>query len=352
VKPLHLTTRTSRYGAWLALMLAGLTAVLAGGCSDERSYMVVRVRALEGEYTGLTQFKVYVSRAPDREATLFYPSVMAGPFKISTTNVIDFSVSFPTTYTGILKVGVEPLDSNSIPVGYGEAERAIDPGEVSEMDISVVRGARVPEPAPICQPTKPNSCGAGKACYLGCTGTVPGGFCADSTGAKKVGESCATNTDCESGSQCLAFPCGRMCMKFCETNADCAGRDCYTDIPCGANTKTGVRICSQTCDPRTAQMMNSCLAGFACLIFPREVVSCDCPQTRPRGDDGMECTSFAECKPGLVCVGMGGPKPICRPLCKRSDNDCPTGRVCTVIQDPEMNTSYLTWGACVPALAP
>jgi hypothetical protein len=343
VKPLYLTKRTTRYGGWLALMAAGLTAVLTGSCSDERSYMVVKVRAQEGEYAGLTQFKVYVWRAPDREAILFYPSTKAGPFKISTTDVVDFSISFPTSYTGILKVKVEPLNDRSLPVGSGEAEQAIDPGEVSEMDISV---------AVSCQPTKPNSCGAGKACYLGCTGTVPGGICRDSTGAKKVGESCATNGDCESGSQCMIFPCGNMCMKLCETDADCAGRNCYTDIPCGTNTKTGVRICSQTCDPRAAQMMNGCLAGFACLIFPKEIVSCDCPQTRPRGEDGMECTSFAECKPGLVCVGMGGPKPICRPICKRSDNDCPTGRLCSVIQDPEMNTSYATWGACVPPLAP
>jgi hypothetical protein len=315
--------------------------------------MVVKVRASNGEFANLSQFKVYVWRAPDQEAQLFYPSSMAGPFKISTTEAVDFSVSFPASYTGILKVGVEPLNATSVPVGYGEAERPIDPGEVSEMDIAVVRDARAPTgPAMSCQPTKPNTCGAGQACYLGCTGTVPGGICETSNGSKRVGELCAANADCESGSQCLAFPCGRICMKFCETNADCAGRDCYTDIPCGANTKTGVRICSQTCDPRATQMTNACQPGFACLIFPKEIVSCDCPQTRTRGDDGSECASFAECKPGLVCVGMGGPRPICRPICKRSDNDCATGRVCTEIRDPDLNTSYVTWGACVPPLAP
>lgn len=334
------------------MLLAGAFALLAGGCGEERSYMVVKVRAQEGEYTGLTQFKVYVSRDLDR-STLFFPSSMAGPFKISTTEAIDFSVSFPTRYTGTLKVGVEPLGSNSVPVGYGEAQQGIDPGEVSEMDVAVVRDARAPsESGAMCQPTKANTCGTGKACYLGCNGTTAIGICESSSGVKKVGEACANNSECVSGSQCLAFPCGKICMQFCETNTDCPGRDCYTDIPCGANSKTGVRICSQTCDPRASQMMNGCQAGFACLIFPREVVSCDCPQTRPRGDDGMECTSFADCKPGLVCVGMGGPRPVCRPLCKRSDNDCAGGRICTEIQDPEMNTTYATWGACITPPAP
>ena len=332
-------------------LLAGLALLgfLGGSCSEERSYMVVKVRAAEGEYTNLSQFKVRVWRAPDREALRYFPTSKAGPYKISTTEAVDFSVSFPTSYTGVLKVGVEPLNSGSFSVGYGEAERAIHPGSVAEMDVAIVRDAVAPMSGVMtCGPTKPNSCGPGMACYLGCTGTVGAGRCSASTGSKRVGELCSENADCESGSQCLAFPCGRMCMKFCETDADCAGRNCYTDIPCGANKNTGVRICSQTCDPRAAAMLTGCQTGFACLIFPKEVVSCDCPQTRGQAGDGMDCTSFAECQPGLVCVGMGGPKPVCRPICKRSDNDCAAGRTCTEIQD-DNQVSYVTWGACVPS---
>ena len=88
------------------------------------------------------------------------------------------------------------------------------------------------------------------------------------------------------------------------------------------------------------------------MIFPREVVSCDCPQKRGMASDGMECTNFGDCAPGLVCVGMGGPRPICRPICKRSEPDCATGRTCNEITDPDTGTAYATWGACVPPPAP
>ena len=64
-------------------------------------------------------------------------------------------------------------------------------------------------------------------------------------------------------------------------------------------------------------------------------------------EEGTDCTSCADCKPGLVCVGMGrrGHGAVCRPVCKLSENDCAAGRTCSQLRNPD----FTVWGACLPA---
>jgi hypothetical protein len=347
-----------------ALIIFALAAV---ACSADRSFALVTVRTSDGELSKVVQLVVDVQNGPHRDQ-LRYPKTPTASVKIGRTEPVDLSVSFRRSYTGTLKIGVTPLGAGGVPLGYGEIEREIEPGKVMKMDVLVVPGLLPPSPITnggsdsgagdgggaaedgpalsVCEPTDPATCGVAQTCYVSCRGTAGVGVCI-AGGAKKPGEACASNTDCEPGSQCFEYPClvggakPKVCMRFCADDDDCGDGRCFIDVPCGAMA-TGHRICSQSCDPRGAAT-GGCTAGLHCFIFPGEVPSCDCRDERRVGDDGAVCQDARDCAPGLLCVAMSGGR-VCRPICRLADKDCPAGRTCTKLVEPD----YSTWGACLP----
>jgi hypothetical protein len=342
--------KTTRAGVALALLIAAALPA----CSDDKTYAVVTVRMNDGELANVGQFAVYVDNG-DRHDVLFYPESPGGPWRLTPTDKVDFSVSFRSTYVGFLRVGVEPRDAVGNVLGYGVAEKMIDPGHRFDLDVAVILGARAPAlgsnpdagtadsvPVAKCQPTMPAACGAGQTCTVVCGGTEPAGVCT-AAGLGKDGAACNSNRDCEPGTQCFAYgTCGKVCRKFCSGDGDCAGGRCDRTVSCGTQV-TPHKYCSQSCDP-TGEAVSTCQGGLKCLLFTGESVSCDCPEaTRVKGD-GEACTDTASCKPGFMCVNTGGSAGlVCRPMCKLADKVCPAGKTCTEVVSPK----YVTYGACL-----
>jgi hypothetical protein len=343
--------------AWVALALIGVGLLGASACTDERSYVVVTVRAAEGEFTDVAQLLVRVWNGPDQDL-LYYPRTLTGKYRFTGTETIDFSISLSTSRSGSIRVGVQPLDSGGRSLGYGQQERPIDPGHTLRMTVDVSHGAQPPpedgsdagvrpdglgDSRSTCEPTSPTTCGAGRTCWVGCFSTEGVAQCT-TAGARKPGEACTTTADCQPGTQCLSFGCGSVCVRHCRTDGECSGGRCNRGIPCGSRD-TGYRFCSQPCDPR-GDGIGGCAAGLACRLSSGDLVSCECPGPG-RAEDGSPCTQLADCRPGLVCVGTGagGTATVCRPVCKLADNDCAAGRTCSQLRNPD----FTVWGACLPA---
>lgn len=340
-------------------LLAGLTAAVAnGGCAREKSYVVVTVRAAQGEFVDVAQLLVRVWNGPERRDRLFYPPDLVGKYRITTTETIDFSISFSTSLSGTIRVGVQPLDRDARSLGYGEAEQPIDPRHTVRVTVSVVPGAQPPpedvndggvrpdslgDSRSVCEPTSPGTCGGGRTCFVGCFGSEGAALCTMG-GTRKAGEGCTTNADCEPGTQCLGFGCGSMCARHCRGDADCAGGRCNRALPCMGQA-TGFQTCSQTCDPR-GNARTGCAPELACLFFAGDLVTCECPGSGRTAEEGAACTGVADCRPGLICVGAsaGSTARVCRPVCKLSDGDCPAGRTCAPLRNPD----FTVWGACIP----
>jgi hypothetical protein len=353
---LTLTVDTRRRARVLALT-AGVLGL--AGCSEEKSYAVVTVRTTEGELAGIAQFLVRVWNGPDRRDRLVYPPAPGpGRYRITSTESIDFSVSFSTSLSGTIRIGVQPLDAQARSLGYGELERPIDPGHSIQMTVAVVRGAMPPpddvgdagarpdvlgDSRSVCEPTSPGTCATGRTCYVGCFGMEAAALCT-AAGARTAGESCTSNADCEPGAQCLGLGCGSICVRHCKGDGECGVGRCNRTIPCGTQPSS-FRFCSQACDPRGG-VASGCATGLGCFLFGGDVVTCDCPGPKRLAEEGTNCNEPADCKPGLVCVGMGaaGTAAVCRPICKLADNDCAVGRTCTLLRNPD----FTVWGACLP----
>jgi hypothetical protein len=337
-----------------------LAALAVAGCAKEKSYVAVTVRTSEGELANIAQFLVRVWNGPDRTDRLFYPPDLTGKYRITTTESIDFSISFSTGLSGPIRVGVQPLDAQARSLGYGELERPIDPGHVVRMTVAVVRGAAAPpederdagvrpdgagDSRSVCEPTVAASCGGARACTVGCFGVEAAALCT-AGGARKAGEACTTSADCEPGTQCLGLGCGSFCVRHCRGEADCGGGRCSRAIPCGGQPSS-FQFCSPACDPRPGAT-SGCASGLGCFFFAGDLVTCDCPGPRRMADEGTNCNDLADCKPGLICVGTGagGTAPVCRPVCKLSDGDCAAGRTCMPLRNPD----FSVWGACLPAV--
>jgi hypothetical protein len=348
-------------GAAGVLALSGLAVAGLGGCSSDKSYAVVTVRMAEGELTDISQFIAYVSNGASRESTLYYPQSPLRPrdaIRLTPTETTDFSVSFADSYAGTLRVGVEARNVNEV-LGYGVAEKAIDPGHKIDLDVAIRRGDRAPVvgvdggvPADAggdalvsaCEFTNPApGCGANRSCIVKCSGTgVALGVCA-AAGIGKDGDSCRMKEDCEPGTQCFMYACGNVCRKFCNVDADCPGGACNRKISCDGKT-TDQKFCSRSCDPRGEGKDPTCQGNFRCLMF-NESPSCDCVEATRLGADGAACQTTPDCAPGLMCVQMGSAASVCRPICKRSEpTTCAAGRICVELSDPR----YVVWSACVP----
>lgn len=343
--------------------LLALTLVLAGlgplACSDDKSYAVVTVRMADGELTDIAQFVAYVSNGPARQSVLYYPQSPRGTrdgFRLTPQDTIDFSVSFASSYAGPLRIGVEARTLNDV-LGYGASEKTIDPGHKIELDVAIRRGDRAPvlgvdagappdaadDAAAVssCDFVNPSTCSSGETCVVKCSGDgVALGQCI-AAGTGKDGDLCRVNSDCERGSQCFTYACGRICRKFCNSDNDCPGGTCSRKVSCDGKASQQ-RFCSRGCDPRGAAK-DICQGDLRCLMF-NEFPSCDCTETTRTKGDGVACEFTTDCLPGFMCVMTGTATPVCRPICKRSAPDCAAGRTCVELSDPR----YMVWSACVP----
>jgi hypothetical protein len=343
-----------RLAALCALVGLGLGSLV--GCSDDKTYAVVNVTMKDGELPMVNQFVANVINGLRRDV-LYYPVLPGGPWRISTTEKVNFSISFKSSYVGFLKVGVEARDRLGTVFGYGEAEKMIDPGHRFDLDVAIVLGAVAPAlgsdagagadvadatAIKLCDPLMATACGTNKTCIVDCNSTPPVGVCRTS-GFGKDGATCRSEVDCEPGSQCFEYKdCGiKVCRRFCGSDTDCPTGRCNRTVSCGAQV-TSNKFCSQNCDP-TGDGVGGCTNGLKCLLFANETASCDCGGGTRVKKDGEGCETTASCLPGLICIGMGGPT-VCRPLCKLADKVCPAGTTCTELLNPK----YSTYGACLP----
>jgi hypothetical protein len=330
-----------------AALRAVLGVLAIAGCTGgERSFAVVKVRAMGAEFAGVTQLLVRASTTVERRSDHLFPREPKGVFGFSSSQPIDFSLSFSAGINGTLTIGVQPLDAMSRSMGYGQATAVIDPGHTINLDVVVEHGRQPPGPGEVdagadagnaCQPSDPGTCGAGKTCNVACFGTRPAALCG-SAGAARAGEACMTTSDCVTGTQCLPLGCARICMRACARDSDCPDGRCARAIPCGG-LPTEYRVCTAACDPR-GDATGGCAAGLYCQFFDETTTTCDCRPAGATGEDGAPCDDFGDCRPGLVCARAGG-QVACRPLCKPGGTDCAADRVCTALRDPR-------WGACLP----
>jgi hypothetical protein len=328
-----------------ALALALLGTLLAAGCSGGKSYAVVTVRGASPDFPNVAQFAVYLTNGPTRKDTLYYPRSPAGPYRVSPTDTIDFSVGFSSSYLGDLTVGVVPRDTFGNSMGYGETVKPIEPGEVMRLEVVVVKDALPPDTIgdgglpPPCEPSNANACGAGNTCYVRCFGNTGVGSCT-AAGTGQAGLPCTTSAECAPGLQCFEYSCGKICMKFCKTDGECGGGRCTVNVPCGGRA-TVHKACTLPCDPR-GDGLTGCSGGLRCYLFDEEVPGCDCQGANK--EEGQPCQNVRDCQPGHLCVEMENAARVCRPLCRLADGVCPPGRTCTPLVKPD----YKTWGACVP----
>ncbi len=123
--------------------------LLAAGCSSGETFAVVTVRSAGGDLAYVAQFQVQITETPaggpERKDTLYYPRSPGGPYRISATDSIDFSVSFSADDPGTLKIGVAPRDSQGASLGYGETETDLDPDADLALEVRVMRDVLPPE---------------------------------------------------------------------------------------------------------------------------------------------------------------------------------------------------------------
>jgi hypothetical protein len=350
------------------MLIAGLLSAI-GGCQLGESYVVVALVSARGQIPNAAQFVVDI-RSGNSTDRLFYPLVPGGPYALSIDTPVTFSVSFSSDHGGLVDVSVTALDGAGQPLGAGASQATIDSGYVTNVTVAIIPGLTAPPvldagvmDAPIndggpdgaddgssvttCTAGRSvgSGCGSNQTCGILCRQDDSSiGLC-EAAGTKAPGEICATATDCAPGSQCLMDVCGvRTCRNLCREAADCsAGASCLTEVTCGASmTPTGVRICSQPCDPR-GTAMNGCAAGLRCFLFGNEVTDCDCVEPTRVGGDGVACENSNGCQPGFICVTMASTK-VCRRVCRLDAPDCAAGLTCDRLTDP----TFSTYGACLP----
>lgn len=345
---------------WLAL--TGLLGLLAfAGCADGKSYVLLTMRLDEASMpiNDFATVEVTVS-AGMLSDTLMYPARPGPTLNLTAARNVTLSVSFSDSISGEAMLSVRLLNLAGAAVGFGTTGVTISSGRVAYATVNLSRMQVMPGDggAPdggdgdsqanfACTPATASGCQAGFTCGVSClVSGDPAAVCIQA-GNKQPGETCTGSGECAPGSQCFRDLCGvRVCRRYCNTDSECpTGGSCFTQVECSMPPRpTGVRICSQPCDPR-GQAKTGCAEGLRCFIFPGEVTDCDCP--RPAAEvkgDGEPCTDAKSCQSGLLCVTMGG-SPVCRPVCRLDDpGTCGADRTCQMLTTP----NYSVFGACVP----
>ncbi len=347
-------------------MLATLS--LLSACTEGKSFILVTM-TLKPQAMPIPAFasaRVVVAAAGQSDS-LVYPA-RGGANELTAARDVSFSVSFSDDLSGDASLSVTLLSATGNPLGSGTAAVLISPGRVAYATVEIDPNARPldtdagvldgmqqtdgngdAQPFFACTPHNFAGCGPNQTCGVSCmVSGEPQSICM-AAGMKQPGELCTGVGDCAPGSQCFEDKCGgdsvRVCRRYCSNDADCpmAGQ-CFKQIECSMPPRpTGVRICSQPCDPRNDAKLG-CAEGLRCFIYPGEVPDCNCVSAQRVGGDGADCVDFGSCQPGLLCVTMSG-TPVCRPICRLdAPTTCQAGRTCQMLTNP----NYNIFGACVP----
>jgi hypothetical protein len=376
--------RSDRFAA--AMFAAGL--MLGAACSEPESFIVLSLRAATPiDNVGQIQVKVVGSRT----RTLLYDAHGMSINQDEKT----LSVGFSHGETGSVTFTVDLLNNVSCPIGTGVVTQDIKKGSWVEAMVSLT--PLTPQPGcmngdggapevppgstlPGCDPVNPQQADAGTAdggvlsctstqtCQVDCTppnNAAPRNECVPG-GAGGPGATCATNMDCQPGTQCFNYAstgCAvKVCLRFCNTGADCAafaatgagpGSFCEGPVMCPAFL-TAYHTCTFNCDPRAmaASTHGGCPTGLACVMpGAMDQVDCACPEATRTKQEGEACTQAADCAPGLICNQMSGTK-TCRAICRcdanaagactATPNDCPKpNTTCRAV------TNNTTYGICL-----
>ena len=151
-------------------------------------------------------------------------------------------------------------------------------------------------------------------------GCLPGSMATGSAGA--IGASCAADTDCNAGLNCLTNFVFGYCSQACTSDANCG-----SDALC-IDQGGGVSRCMDSC-----QNNEQCRFGYACTDHGTGGV-CDADQSssaerNPAGaEDGQPCTLDIQCKGGTCIIGDDFPQGYCTTRdcdvvgCASSDSTC------------------------------
>lgn len=341
--------------------LSVLAALAVAGCASDKYFILVAVEPTTGQIDNVAQLLVDV-RMDVRTDRLTFPKGVAVPFALEKGKPVTFSVGFDRT--GLVEIGVQPVDANGAPLGYGRASTTLaGSGGTVKMSLAVDTAVKRPDPpdggvdgdgrdaratdivdAFACDPVG-RTCMANQTCGVACRGDAAVTVCSPAGGAK-AGEICTTAGGCAPGTQCFPTGCGTIstCLQFCRTDIDCgAGSHCTAavTVPCGT-MMTNLKLCSRPCDP-TGTAETGCAKGLHCFLFGNEVTDCECRGARRTGGDGTACTRGDDCAPGLLCIPDRVGTTTCRPLCRLTAPDtCGAGRTCTAYG------GFRTYGACLP----
>jgi hypothetical protein len=201
-------------------------------------------------------------------------------------------------------------------------------------------------------------CAAGLTCRV--EQTDSGAYqstCLDlGNGPKKLGETCASHSECEAKLVCALSKCTRPCCFAAEAFLCGANGACDLSINYGSSF---VQVCtfSASCTPWT----NDCPPGpeSDCHIGAGGKLKCSFPNYELDGGStlGQPCQFLNDCQDSQQCDFSSGGSGVCRWLCKASatgapdagtvggapgSGGCPTGETCV----PYTNPSWL--GVCQP----
>jgi hypothetical protein len=323
--------------ASLALLLA-----TAAACSDDKSYVVVLVSS-SPPIANVAQLRVKVTDGPHSEQ-LFYPDTPRAAtalLQLDDTTPVTLSVSLGAAFKDDVVLEVQPLDAAGVSLGAGiSGPQRLNLGQVTYVTVRV---------APPCDPMTPATiCEAGQTCALVCDSDSQPEMLCYTAGQGNPGDACADTTDCAPGSECFDFTTPtcpalpvKTCRRFCNNTADCGpGSFCMTGVSCG-QTSTSLHLCSRPCNP-AGDATGGCAVGLLCFIYSGEITDCACRDQSRVGVVGVSCATDADCQPGLMCVDRGSQK-NCQTICQLSSPNCPTGRTCTRLTNPD----YQVFGACL-----
>ena len=377
--------RSERLACAAVPALAG-ALLLAGGCSDPESYIVVSLMSSTSTaISSVDNLEVTAARADGTKTwTRTYQAHNATidqtiPYKT-------LSVGFSSGETGNIDFTVKAFNGPCM-IGHGDGSQEIRKGGTNYVTVSLMAemvcdldggapdgATEAGRPLPGCDPVNPQSTDAGvvtctstQTCQVDCTppdAGEPRNECITG-GTGGPGTICRNNADCMPGTQCFDYTtigCAvKVCLRFCNGGGDCsafgasgAGPGSFCEGPVMCPTfATAYHTCTFSCDPRqaAAATRGGCPTGLACVMpGSMDQVDCACAANRTK-HEGDACTQAADCAPGLLCNLMNGNR-NCRAICRcnangsgtctATTNDCPTaGTTCHAL------TNNAIYGICL-----
>lgn len=191
-------------------------------------------------------------------------------------------------------------------------------------------------------------CPAGQGCYIDGTGAR---LCA-MAGVNAQGAACSGTTSCTAGNLCVnidrAGGSTGSCLHFCSSDTHCGGGICFYELDDGAGgVLTGVRLCTQACNPVT---QTGCRAGAYCDVFRepagamRYFTDCTAPPMGA-GVQGSPCTTVDQCASGYTCADPGTGNECMKWCNVTTGSGCSGGRTCIGFS-PAITVGTTEYGVC------